>query len=117
MKQRIAVEDLNQLTYEQQNKLRQLWLPRIGNAVNYKYDNEVMFININAGDYNIILIRGNDKIRVAKEDCLPLLNIGQLIELILDNEVKNNYPEFDGFLTRITKDTCNEMWKLVINLL
>ena len=87
MKQRIKVQDLRQLTYEQQNKLKSLWLPRIGNTVNYIYDEGVMFINGYAGNYNIVLIRGNERIRVAKGDCLPLLNIGQMIEILEESRV------------------------------
>ena len=82
MKQRMKVQDIRQLIKDQQNKLRDLWLPRIGNSVNYIYDEGVMFINVYAGDYNIVLIRGSERIRVAKNDCLPLLSIGQMIEIL-----------------------------------
>lgn len=93
MKQRITKKQLQQLTTEQEDRLRELWEPRIGNSVKYKFDDGVLFINIYANDNNIVLTRGNERIRVSKSDCLPLLSIGQCLEIIEANScylVTNN---------------------------
>ena len=139
MKLRVKVQDIRQLTQEQQDKLKSLWLPRIGDTVNYIYDEGVMFVNGYMGDYNIVLFRGNERIRVAKNDCLPLLNIGQMIEMLKEHDKfdcipsmrhehydgssfidvgiytrKNGYISTENFVNNIPCDElCDVLWAVL----
>lgn len=70
MKQRITVEQLNELTEEQKEKLREWWEPA---------DGDVFFRNgrvqvCDEGYYH------------DKENCYPLLSTGQMIELLLSHK-------------------------------
>lgn len=77
MKQRITIDQLNELSEGQKNKLQGLWEPRRGD----------MFFNTQR---NLVLLAeavSNEGIEsvgdlLSKKECLPLLSIGQMIELL-----------------------------------
>ena len=71
MKQRITVEQLNELTPEKKEKLREWWSPRIGD----------MYVFISLSDKYIELL-DNVKEFIKNKNWLPLLSIGQCIELL-----------------------------------
>lgn len=119
MKQRITIDDIRKLTQKQQVKLRQLWHPSIGDTVNDRYDNSVMFVNSRVDDYNITLIRGNSRMKVTKEECLPLLNIGQMIELLEDKQIEWRLDTFtinqDEINIKYNKnELCDTLWFLIV---
>jgi len=82
--QRITVEQLQELTEEQRERLREWWKPEAGDTVKYIYDTDISIITSHVNDFNMVLIKGNYRIRTAKGDCTPLLSIGQLIQLLQD---------------------------------
>lgn len=75
MQQRLVVNDLKVLTLEQQRKLRLLWTPKAGDWVIHPAGNWLFDLDIKP-----TLIHEEDNYSFA--DCLPLLNIGQCIELL-----------------------------------
>jgi len=81
MKQRIDVSQLQELNPEQQERLRQWWEPEFGDVFIIPENGE----EIHAVDRSWLLIIRNDP------RFLPLLSVGQCIELLVD---KN---EFKGF--------------------
>ena len=93
MKQIISIDQLQEVTLEQQDKLREWWKPKQYDQVayTYKYHYELVTSKIIIkGLYN-----GNPtKVEEVsdlegeyvflKSQCLPLLNIGQCIELLIN---------------------------------
>ena len=87
MKQHISIEDLLQLYPEQQEKLRSLWHPQQGDhflilgeyegiVKEYRDNDKVSdYIDPTYGDYT-------EYDEWKKSDCLPILSIGKMIELI-----------------------------------
>ncbi len=91
MKQYIAIEQLRELTPEQQIKLREWWQPQKYERVAYTYRYN------NNWETSEILIKGlynhnptkveeesdlDGEYVFMKDNCLPLLNIGQCIEYL-----------------------------------
>jgi len=91
MKQRISSDQLNKLAPEQQGKLRSLWQPQQGDHFlilgEYegivkgcsRYDKIEDYVNPTRDDY----IEYDEW---KKSDCLPLLSIGQCIEIIKERK-------------------------------
>lgn len=67
MKQRISVEQLQELTAEQRQRLREWWKSEVLDIV---YDRQLGTKALVCTEYAI--------------DCLPLLNIGQMLALLQD---------------------------------
>lgn len=95
MKQRITVEQLNELSEEQKSRLRELWSPETGDLIQlgsddigYPYERgDIVTVN-HIGDWthtndNICFGGGDTGTGTSKDMCLPLLNIGQMIELLI----------------------------------
>jgi len=84
MKQRITPDQLLELTEEQQNKLRDLWEPCDGDFIYNKKHNHPEFLEVapmpGCGDY----LKHRDKF-------LPLLSIGQMIEMLFYCNLTNKY--------------------------
>lgn len=76
MKQNISVEDIQQLTDNQKEKLRELWEPDIGSIF---YDGHYTQA-IQRVDDNILIVE--DKEKYTQNYVVPLLNIGQMIEIL-----------------------------------
>ena len=96
MKQRITVEQLQELTPEQQARLKLWWKPERGDMFAYfssspKARNYVQVeyccnpIKVNGWDRTIFANGANGRNNHFNiSDCLPLLSIGQCIELLLE---------------------------------
>nr|WP_150959222.1 hypothetical protein [Aneurinibacillus sp. XH2] len=86
MKQRITVEQVLQLSEEQRGRVRQLWTPDNGDRVLYRSKEGVItgIDSLNAG--GTFFVETIDKkwraLLVEKKECIPLLSIGQMVELI-----------------------------------
>lgn len=86
MKQRITVEQLQELTDEQQQKLRDWWKPETGDVcingntiILFEHGCSYFGVNISWNtDYNY----NYPSLETVKEHCIPLLSIGQMIELL-----------------------------------
>ena len=80
MKQRIEPADLEGLTDAQKDRLRELWQPEVGNFMFVDTDVRlVTAINNNRfGGYLFYCTAGC----CQKQDCIPLLSVGQMIETV-----------------------------------
>jgi len=91
MKQRINIDQLQELTSDQQNKLRDLWKPKQYDYVAYTYEyyeklitNEVVIKGLYNNDPNFVeeVSDLEGEYVFPKCNCLPLMNIGQMIEIL-----------------------------------
>lgn len=78
IKQRISVDQLQELTPGQQEKLREWWQVEKGDwyIYNFKWENVAKFElegDICGHDYPTV---------VVKKNCLPLLSIGQMLQFL-----------------------------------
>jgi hypothetical protein len=88
MKQRITVDDLQQLTDEQKQRLKEWWKPGFG-VVFCLMDNDKKDVPEQAMDGSWLIVFGGNKI-----NALPLLNCGQMIELLENNEISIGGSQF-----------------------
>lgn len=124
MKQNIAISQLKELTPEQQIRLRDLWKPKQYDLVAYTYEYHKGL------ETDKVIIKGlydNDPTKVEevsdmegeyvfpKENCLPILNIGQMFEILLGCSCidctkrmlnENTQNKIYGI------DLCDALWKL-----
>jgi hypothetical protein len=114
MKNRITVEQLNTLTDEQQNNLKELWKPQEGDFVVFKTDSQIV-IRIN-GD--LLDTKNPGHLPPLRESCwhrswlLPLLDISQMVEILKEKECLAVY-----MLTVTQDNLCDELWELVKGVL
>ncbi|HYD92480.1 MAG TPA: hypothetical protein VEA37_13465 [Flavobacterium sp.] len=84
MKQRITVEQVTQLTDKQEEKLKQWWRPMFGDHFVVIDGRTICYVvNYYSGD---IVTLGKRESFIEKSKCLPLLSIGQMVELLKDKE-------------------------------
>jgi hypothetical protein len=89
LKQRISVEQLQELSSDQKQRLREIWQPNSGDhAIYTKYKNTVCLVlnNVNDRYFSLTGFGPSNQFWSAmngKEDCLPLLSTGQMIELLM----------------------------------
>jgi len=91
MKQRITIDQLQELTPEQQEKLRELWQPQYretfllnGKRI-WTTERNVKVktvVRANLSRYKVLQHGGNT---LLLDNCLPLLSIGQLLQLLEDS--------------------------------
>jgi hypothetical protein len=134
MKQRITVEQLQQLTEEQQQRFREWWKPSIGDAfTNYYADFGWTYNNIVGGckgywNCESVIDDGDNPSEQPDEDSLPLLNIGQMIELLENKnpslKIENNYYDEidpDSFIWGVdgkrADNFCDALWNAVKKVL
>lgn len=123
MKQRITVEQLNELTEEQKTKLREWWIPQDGDFFarrRYHVPDDSPMDECFIGGLEFADSGGVDTFQ-AKDSDIPLLSIGQMIEL-LDNEdsleiIKYSsdtwcvvVPDLDDSWSEVV---CDALWKTV----
>ena len=80
MKQRINAEQLQELSKEQKISLKEWCKPQFGDVLNSIKCGEVVFIYANGQDRLNFDSDGYEW--DIKENCLPLLSIGQMIEIL-----------------------------------
>jgi hypothetical protein len=120
MKQRISVEQLYELNEHQQNKLRELWHPKDDSGeIGLHIIEGIFLVNYTAGNH----IYDAHEREFIKEHCLPLLNIGQMIELLGINMVSCvqyvtpawavhcNAKEYCGV------ELCDALWEAIKSIL
>jgi hypothetical protein len=105
MKQRISIEQLQELTGEQQQRLRELWEPQCYDAY---YDSvfDVYNVVINDAFGNV-----SEYVMQNKNRLLPLLNIGQMIELLTLSKAKH------VILHEKYNELCDALWSAVKEVL
>lgn len=127
MKRRITKSDLEQLSIEQKEKLFMWYVPNDGDIVLHE-DNNIYTVNrytdIEKDFYYI-----NDELETIWVDidfCLPLLDIGQMIELLQDNRVILdiwdttsgwNVGEWIEDKTIHRTELCDALWQAVKSIL
>lgn len=124
MKQFISIQQLQELTPEQQNKLREWWQPQKYDRVAYTYK---YYDNYETSEILIKGLYNGNPIKVEevsdldgeyvflKSQCLPLLNIGQMFDILLGCKCidcakkmlnENTQNKFYGM------ELCDSLWKL-----
>jgi hypothetical protein len=84
MKRRIEPDQVKELTPGQQERLRELWKPEKGDVI-LKENSEWVIDNIGDGLFDDVIVSQDytfGEVRHDKTDCLPLLDIGQMMELL-----------------------------------
>jgi len=85
IQQHITPEMLSELTDEQKERLREWWEPQVGDICEY-FINEY-FVVIRVEDNWVWLTDDYQRHeRISKNICLPLLSIGQCIELLREKD-------------------------------
>jgi len=89
VKQRITVEQLKELTPEQQERLREWWRPEEGDYIYYQppqclcHSRKAMIVELDGDtEKGDAFLRDEHMYRYLKSECLPRLSIGQCIELL-----------------------------------
>ena len=136
MKRRITVEQLMELTEEQKQRLREWWNPEEGDYVQHnKYGVETICL---PGPFDEecpnVYFTTDYRIHAFKEECLPLLDIGQMIELLEEKKMVtesldikapkgliNTYSVWYGngdFPKKYeSKELCDALWQAVKQVL
>jgi hypothetical protein len=111
MEQRITVERLQELTEEQKQRLRGWWKPKCYDVYINHYDTYMIAINDHEGNMSQYVTENKHKL-------LPLLSIGQIIELLmsfdLNGETEQNIN--DGIMW-MNEGLCDALWKEVLRVL
>lgn len=84
MKQHITVDQLNELTEEQKKKLRDMWEPIQGELFYYSDKDDWYYGDgiYRCAEYKNNKIEIIGERQIVKEYCLPVLSIGQMIEIL-----------------------------------
>ena len=84
LKQRITPEQLAELSDEQRERLRDWWKPQAGGfvVINWKQDYIGMFLVIHVYPEHVLVGGMADEVKFEKDKVLPLLSIGQMVELL-----------------------------------
>ncbi len=114
MKQRITREQLLELIPEQQKKLQSLWKPTVGDVITGTTVYGTLKIFDIVGDIDDCELPSyNDSSWTYRPgDCLPLLSIGQMIELLGQEETRRTIiRRWHG------NELCDALWEATKNLL
>jgi len=116
MKQRITPEQLQELTEEQKQKLREWWQPHFGDVLNSLNCDEVVFVyadgrgrlNFDSDGYEWDI----------KENCLPFLPIGKMIEILQSKDISLQDILFDvnyehDIVPIYEGELCDALWQAV----
>lgn len=119
MKQHISTDQLQQLTPLQQDKLREWWEPRRFDIFT-KNGSEFSFM---ASDGHNALWEGGSRIG-TKDECLPLLSIGQCIELLREKDIDALAHEFwqqaygiEGNDFDVVDELLDRLWESIKSIL
>ena len=125
MKQRINIDQLQELSLGQQNKLRELWHPKQYDYVAYTYEyyeklttSEVVIKGLYNNDPNFVeeVSDLEGEYVFPKENCLPILDIGQMFEMLLgcsciDCTLRMLDERIEGKIYGM--ELCDALWKLI----
>lgn len=87
MKQHITVDQLDELTEKQKEKLRDMWEPIQGELFYYSDKDDWYYGDgiYRCAEYKNNKIEIIGERQIVKEYCLPVLSIGQMIEILEKN--------------------------------
>jgi hypothetical protein len=101
VKQRITTEQLQELTPEQQQKLRELRKPTIGDVYFHTLKDDNSYDRISSV---------NSEYSYGFDNCLPLIGIGQMIEFLEDDlEDSHHYCEIRWCKH---EELCDVLWQM-----
>ena len=126
MKRRITYEDLHSLTKEQVQKLRDWWNPNIGDWFynpNYVINNRVI-VRLSDDESIFYSSHKSTATQFTKNKCMPLLDIGQMIDILKKKEwvLKINQSNEGSFRVELDcingvsfyrTELCNALWNAV----
>ena len=104
MKRRITVEQLQELTEEQQQRLREWWKPTAWDVI-------VVYHGMGMKVTNVY----NEMVSTDKKVCMPLLSIGQMIEMLQLYKDKDIFKYHDIDIT--DENLCDALWSAVKQVL
>jgi hypothetical protein len=116
MKMRILIDQLNELSVDQKERLREWWEPELGDYFNDSDGKQQM---INDMDSSGWIYYGSGSWNETKNDIFPLLSIGQMIELLkcLDQKPTTEHHKARSciayYLDNITDEPCDDLWLAV----
>ena len=106
MKQRISIDDLKSLSPEQQEKLREWWQKHVQEGDKF-YGEIAWDIGVGEGYYF------SYKWDKPHKDWMPLLSIGQLIQLLIQLQP---YKDWECQFM-LSENLCDDLWDLVKRVL
>lgn len=89
MRQNITQDDLRELTPEEQQALRSLWKPSMGDLAMYEDGHLFVVCNDIDDPWPTSLLETMERATFRTytfERCLPLLSIGQMVEILADKQ-------------------------------
>lgn len=133
MKQRITTEQLQELTEEQKQKLRDWWEPQEGDWFSYQDEERLIIHNNHYGLWSSNPNRDKqDWPKGEEKNALPLLSIGQMIELLHKRTtngvmlIESNWYEYDitfeniqrwevdmGKTNKEGNELCDALWEAI----
>jgi hypothetical protein len=135
VKRRITPEQLQELTEEQKVKLREWWRPERLDAYyneNSHWYRAVLYSGIGPHDLQVIYHEGSTAMDAQFDYlklCIPLLDMGQMVEFLQDNDNNIRYDPFEEnsiqifkngewgrnshYVSLLNKDICDTLWKAV----
>ena len=121
MKQRITLEQLNELSKEDKIKLRHWWKPDDGDWFVINNENS-KWTSLFYEEKTDRVVYSNEYYE-PKQNCLPLLSIGQMIDFIEEkNELLVRTDSYDvlDYKTlhwKVNVGLCNTLWEMVKKLI
>jgi hypothetical protein len=114
MKQRITVEQLNELTDDQKKRLREWWKPWPADVVLYGEKEDLIIYNHNTRSH----LYEQDWL-IEKDHLLPLLSIGQMIELTESTNIikYNGGWSLEEDAISFHTELCDALWEAVKQML
>lgn len=118
MKQRITIEQLHELTEEQRERLWEWWKPLEGDVFIIK-GTPNSFLQNYIGTFSADSLKN---FREKPRGYMPLLSIGQMIELIDNDYMLTRFRQFKAIVTiQLGEETiqhcedelCDALWKVV----
>jgi hypothetical protein len=119
VKQNISIENINKLTDKQKEKMRELWEPKYGDIITSTISNFVMTLK--------------NSITFDKSYYLPLLSIGQMIEILekhnilfsITNMCINPFYGKRGYAVTLTnkkkhynsEELCDALWNAIVDIM
>lgn len=113
MKQHITIDQLNELSEQGKEKLREWWKPQVGHMVLWDHlsgpltrNGECMWDDLTKDDFE-------------KDDYLPLLSIGQMIEFLNENSMRITRQDHEGaecWYIEHSKFDNNKIWMFIPEL-
>ena len=121
MKQRITVNQINELSDAQKQRLRELWDPQVGDSIITTGNYRIPYIIVDASNMSSLAFI-NSGIGVfgnSKDNCLPLLSIGQMIEILANNKGFYQRETITSRMSGINDDNdlCDALWRAVKEIL